>query len=154
MLIMKIVLIIQHSKKENWFLEDQITFCLNDYITLKSKNTSDAFELEIGELSRAESSWIFPSWAELVGFRNRAEPSWIFLETSWIRAESFWVTTFFVSNKFTQKVIYGHKFQVYWCFWSIVLSDFLLYQINIGIKSNFDNVLLFLTIFHLASWIF
>ena len=49
-----------------------------------SVNSSDAFELEIGELSRAEPSWIFPSRAELVGFRNRAEPSWIFLETSWI----------------------------------------------------------------------
>ena len=116
-------------------------------------NTSDAIELEIGELSRAEPSWIFPSQAELVGFRNRAEPSWIFLERSWIRAEFFWVTTFFVSNKFFQKVLYGHKFQVYWCFLSIVLSDFLVYQINKGIKSNFDNVLLFLTIFQHASWI-
>ena len=112
--------------------------------------TSDVFELEIGELSRAEPSWIFPSRAELVGFRNRAEPSWIFLETSWI----FLGNHFFVSNKFIQKVLYGHKFQDYWCFWSIVLSDFLLYQINKGIKSNFDNVLLFLTIFHHASWIF
>ena len=119
--------------------------------------TSDGFELEIGEPSRAEPSWIFPSRAELVGFQNRAEPSWaklnIFrneLNTSWI----FLGNHFFVSNKFNQKVLYWHKFQVYWCFWSIVLSDFLLYQINKGIKSNFDNVLLFLTIFHHASWIF
>ena len=124
---------------------------------IKRVLTSDGFELEIGEPSRAEPSWIFPSRAELVGFRNRAEPSWaklnIFrneLNTSWI----FLGNHFFVSNKFNQKVLYWHKFQVYWCFWSIVLSDFLLYQINKGIKSNFDNVLLFLTIFHHASWIF
>ena len=39
-------------------------------------NTSDVFELEIGELSRAEPSWIFPSRAELADFKMRAEPSW------------------------------------------------------------------------------
>ena len=33
-------------------------------------NSSDVFELDIGELSRAEPSWIFPSRAELVGFWN------------------------------------------------------------------------------------
>ena len=40
--------------------------------------TSDATELEIGELSRAELSWIFPSRAELADFQKRAEPSWMF----------------------------------------------------------------------------
>ena len=43
---------------------------------------SDATELEIGELSRAELSWIFLSRAELALFQTRAEPSWIFSETS------------------------------------------------------------------------
>ena len=41
-------------------------------------STSDATELEIGELSRAELSWIFPSRAELADFQKRAEPSWMF----------------------------------------------------------------------------
>ena len=40
--------------------------------------TSVATELEIGELSRAELSWIFPSRAELADFQKRAEPSWMF----------------------------------------------------------------------------
>ena len=39
---------------------------------------SVATELEIGELSRAELSWIFPSRAELADFQKRAEPSWMF----------------------------------------------------------------------------
>ena len=39
-------------------------------------NISDAVELEICELSRAEPSWIFPSRAELANFKMQAEPSW------------------------------------------------------------------------------
>ena len=67
---MIVVLIWQMTVKKARVIFKDADFCTNKYIPI-----SDVFELEIGELSRAEPSWIFPSRAELVGFRNRAEPS-------------------------------------------------------------------------------
>ena len=56
-------------------MEQKLLLCLHSEIKLLS---SVATELEIGELSRAELSWIFPSRAELADFQKRAELSWMF----------------------------------------------------------------------------
>ena len=54
----------------------KVHICTGTFRALNKETTSDGFELEIGEPSRAEPSWIFPSRAELADFKMRAEPSW------------------------------------------------------------------------------